>query len=426
MLRLSTYLAALLSVVPFMRPTKQAATVLLWPFKLLIGALSPVLALVGGIGAVAGLLRRDWRLAWAGALGAGLAARFIAEIPDPEEAFEEVFGPQLPERRRGGRRWSVPERGTGEAAWQRNVVYGQTAETGEPLLADLWEPPPGRPRTGLGVIYIHGGGWRVGDKDLGTRHFFRRLAGEGHVILDVAYSLWPKGDMVTMTAEVKQAILWLKEHGPAYGLNRERIVLMGSSAGGHLALLAGYTADREEFQPPGSNGDTSVRGVVAFYPPTDLVTLRTQAGQKAGFAQGLQAEGMRDELATGLLSRIFMLHDPELAGEDDAARMEIQDLVPAIVGGEVDEIPETYRLLSPAAHVGPHCPPTLLLQGSDDVFQLAPMVRRFYRELREAGVPAILVEFPHTEHAFDLVLPQISPLAQAATHDVERFLALMV
>jgi hypothetical protein len=35
------------------------------------------------------------------------------------------------------------------------------------------------------------------------------------------------------------------------------------------------------------------------------------------------------------------------------------------------------------------------------------------------------VEFPRTDHAFDLVLPQVSPAAQAAVYDVERFLALM-
>ena len=46
--------------------------------------------------------------------------------------------------------------------------------------------------------------------------------------------------------------------------------------------------------------------------------------------------------------------------------------------------------------------------------------------LQAAGVPSVLVEFPNSDHAFDLVLPHISPAAQAATYDVERFLALMV
>ncbi len=53
-------------------------------------------------------------------------------------------------------------------------------------------------------------------------------------------------------------------------------------------------------------------------------------------------------------------------------------------------------------------------------------VRRLHQLLRTAGVPSVLVEFPNSDHAFDLVLPRISPAAQAATYDVERFLALMV
>jgi acetyl esterase/lipase len=96
-----------------------------------------------------------------------------------------------------------------------------------------------------------------------------------------------------------------------------------------------------------------------------------------------------------------------------------------LIGGFPEEIPDRYSLLSPAAHVQAGCPPTLLLQGTDDFFQLLPGVQRLYKSLQAAGVPSILVEFPNCEHAFDLILPQISPAAQAATYDVERFLALM-
>ena len=60
------------------------------------------------------------------------------------------------------------------------------------------------PPSGLAAVYVHGGAWRVGDKDLGTRTFFRRLAAQGHVVLDVAYTLWPKADIPTMVGEVKQ------------------------------------------------------------------------------------------------------------------------------------------------------------------------------------------------------------------------------
>jgi acetyl esterase/lipase len=94
-------------------------------------------------------------------------------------------------------------------------------------------------------------------------------------------------------------------------------------------------------------------------------------------------------------------------------------------GGTPEEIPEIYELYSPTSHVSADCPPTLLLQGSDDIFQLAPGVRCLHQSLQHAGVPSILVEFPYCEHAFDLIFPQISPSSQASLQDVERFLAMM-
>jgi acetyl esterase/lipase len=66
-----------------------------------------------------------------------------------------------------------------------------------------------------------------------------------------------------------------------------------------------------------------------------------------------------------------------------------------------------------------------LLQGTSDIFGMGPSVQRLHQALRAASGPSVLVEFPRTDHAFDLVLPQVSPAAQAAVHDVERFLALM-
>jgi acetyl esterase/lipase len=67
----------------------------------------------------------------------------------------------------------------------------------------------------------------------------------------------------------------------------------------------------------------------------------------------------------------------------------------------------------------------MLLQGTHDFAGMLPDVRRFYRALVEGEVPAILIEFPDTEHAFDILSPKWSPATQAATYDVERFLALM-
>jgi len=94
--------------------------------------------------------------------------------------------------------------------------------------------------------------------------------------------------------------------------------------------------------------------------------------------------------------------------------------------GARDEIPATYELASPVSHVHPGCPPTLLIQGTLDCLTPVTAARGLHHRLVECGVPAINIRYPLTNHAFDLLLPQVSTPAQAALYYTERFLALMV
>ena len=75
--------------------------------------------------------------------------------------------------------------------------------------------------------------------------------------------------------------------------------------------------------------------------------------------------------------------------------------------------------------MGPGCPPTLLIHGLHDRIVPAGHSRELYQALRKHGVPAVYLVLPLVDHAFDLPLFRLSPPAQAALYDVERFLALM-
>ncbi len=411
LLKFLAYISAINGILLFIRPKDTALNTLIWIPKMIGAAISPLLGIAGLIGSLVGLLSRDWDLSFAGFLGAGLNARFMEEIPDGRDQFRSVFGSDL--------NGPLPVQTSGQVDFQPDLVIGHKPKSGKPFVADLWQPHADSPRSGLGVIYSHGSGWRVGDKDMLTRPFFRSLAEKGHVVLDIAYSLYPEADMQTMVSEVNQAILWTKEKGQTYGINPDRIVLMGGSAGAHLSLLAAYTPGQPEFQPTQKEGDTSVRGVVAFYPAVDIREMYVQTQ-----SQLAQPTRPIDNVANAMFDRIFELH-PDPSTKQSGQGTEHENYLVNILGGSLEEIPEIYDLLSPITHVSKDCPPTLLLQGSDDVFDLAAPVRRFHQALQEAGVPVVLVEYPHTEHGFDLILPQISPVAQAATREVERFLALM-
>jgi acetyl esterase/lipase len=97
-----------------------------------------------------------------------------------------------------------------------------------------------------------------------------------------------------------------------------------------------------------------------------------------------------------------------------------------LLGGHPQDTLGTYQLASPITHVHPGCPPTLLIQGDQDLLVPVDATRALYTRLVESGVPAINVVFPWTDHAFDLPFPQINPAAQSALYDVDRFLALLL
>jgi acetyl esterase/lipase len=81
------------------------------------------------------------------------------------------------------------------------------------------------------------------------------------------------------------------------------------------------------------------------------------------------------------------------------------------------------ELASPIQQVTASSPPTLIFQGTHDAVVPLDAARRLYRTLEMAGVPVVYVEFPATEHAFDLMYPPlVNPAAKAALYDLERFL----
>lgn len=300
------------------------------------------------------------------------------------------------------------------------TIPGQNRE----ILCDVWQPPEHIAPSGLGFIYLHGSAWYLLDKDLGTRPFFSHLAAQGHVVMDVAYRLAPETDMMGMINDAKRAIAWMKDNAAAYGVNPGHIVVGGGSAGGHLALMAAYTADDPRFTPTELAGkDLSVCAVVSLYGPTDLkafyyhtrqhLTTRSTPGRpKKAAPTHMPAwivKSMGDEYF-----RLGMDKDFENAGA----------LAP-LLGGHPDECPERYALYSPVTHVHPGCPPTLLVQGGHDIMAPVQTTRLLYRRLVEGKVPAVMHILPQTDHAFDLIQPGVSPPAHNAIFDVERFLALM-
>jgi acetyl esterase/lipase len=336
--------------------------------------------------------------------------------------FEDAFGadwkdqipPQQAEEMLQKRwRWFSRTKTSPEPIWERDVPFCTIPGTDRELLCDLWRPANGH-ASGLAFIYFHGSGWFLFDKDVGTRPFFRHLVAQGHVVMDVAYRLCPEVDIFGMIGDVRRAIAWMKRNAYRYGVNPEKIALGGGSAGGHLALLAGYTPGHPELTPKELAGvDLSVCGVISYYGPTDLLACYQKWNLHSTVGLPPVPIGVKPDFTNR-----FRL-DPEFL-RIYAGRFDI------LLGGHPQEIPDVYQLASPITHVYPACPPTLLIQGKQDFITPLDATRELYAKLVQAGVPAINIVYPWTDHGFDLLFPQLSPPAQSAQYDADRFLALIL
>lgn len=147
---------------------------------------------------------------------------------------------------------------------EQNLVYSSPG--GRDLHLDLFLPKEGR---GLfpAVVYIHGGGWKGGN-----RNAFRRqaahMATKGFAGACIEYRLSGEAKYPAALQDSKAAVGWMRANAAKYRIDSQRIGAAGGSAGGHLVALLGVTGD--------------VKAVAAFNPAVDLVSFGKSAPASAG------------------------------------------------------------------------------------------------------------------------------------------------
>lgn len=135
---------------------------------------------------------------------------------------------------------------------------------GVPLRLDAFIPESSDPQPA--VVLVHGGGWEAGDKRTYIRPWFDVLTRAGIAWLSIDYRLAPKWKHPAAVEDVEAAIRWVRANARKYGIDPDRIALMGESAGGHLAALAAL------------RGKVRVAALVSFYGIHDLPAWRDQRG----------------------------------------------------------------------------------------------------------------------------------------------------
>lgn len=220
------------------------------------------------------------------------------------------------------------------------------------------------------VLMIHGGSWSGGTRrDLAPLNNY--LAARGYVVASPDYRFAPKHPFPAARDDVREAVAYLRANATRLGIDPARVVMMGRSAGGELALLVAYTTP-----------DAGIRGAVGYYAPSDL---------RYGFTHPSNPRVLN---STRVLEQ-YLSGTPATAGD-------------------------AYDAGSPITFASAAVP-TLLVHGESDELVSVMQSVRLDAALTRAGRPHLLVRLPWATHGCDYNF--LGPCAQLATFALERFLA---
>ena len=240
---------------------------------------------------------------------------------------------------------------------------------GVPVKLDFYRPA-GTSGPAPAVIYIHGGGWVQGNRASGSGLLDApALLDAGFAVFSIDYRLAPGHTFPAMIHDVKCAIRSIRAQAGHYGIDPDRIGVYGTSAGAHLAALAGVAGADAGFEVgPHLDQPSSVQAVVALFGPMDLPAL-------------LRADRNRARRA------VF--------GDFDLERA------------------------SPISYVSAGDPPFLLIHGDADALVPLEQSTRMHGALKAAGVESTLIVVRNGPHG--LLSPRQRPSRAEITDAIVGF-----
>ena len=189
-------------------------------------------------------------------------------------------------RRQGGQRnqVSIPD----SVRLEENIPYREGSS--DKWKIDILYPAAPSTMKRPGIVFIHGGGWRTGDKATGVwRSLPVSYAEKGYVCISVNYRLLDEAPFRACIEDCKNAVRWLRAHADTYSLDPDRIGAFGISAGAHLVAMLGLAGRDVGLEGDGSYSDVSsaVQSVVCCATPTNFLnwdgTSPTQGERAARF-----------------------------------------------------------------------------------------------------------------------------------------------
>jgi acetyl esterase/lipase len=230
------------------------------------------------------------------AIAIGLTAKTVCAqsdkaLPDPPGSPPSQTAPEedTGDRGLGG---LIPD----DIAFVQDVVYTTSkSDTGQEikLTFDAFFPKKSGDKPLPVFVYIHGGGYVMGSKDMG-RGLCVAMARGGYFAATIRYRFAQESKLPAAADDVQQAIRFLRSNASELAIDPERIGVMGHSAGGHLCAYLG-TASNDKDQVAEADVSCAVACVVDFFGPTDFEGLLTTPSDRMAVRLfgPLEAESMR-------------------------------------------------------------------------------------------------------------------------------------
>lgn len=247
-----------------------------------------------------------------------------------------------------------------------DVIETIATVEGRDLKAAIYRTAVGGPGPGPMLVYIHGGGFMAGTITE-TAADLRWFADRGWLAVSVDYRVFAPGEPTwdKATPDTACGLAWAAAHAARLGGDASRLVLMGDSAGGNLAINVGYGAGTGKIAS-GCGGAVPVpRAIAVQYPAVDPVAIYERGYPIPGFEPAM--------LMTGY------------------------------VGGRPEQFPDRVAAISSATYVHPGAPKTLIIAPDKDSLVVSDSVRAFAETARAAGVEVELVRMPYANHIFNQI-----------------------
>jgi len=242
---------------------------------------------------------------------------------------------------------------------------------GEDLWLDIYHPAPNPAGTLSPVlIAVHGGGFFQGSRSFGAANQ-RWFADHGWTVISIDYRL-ARDDRPTWnlaTRDVQCALAWTVANAGALRIDLDRVTLTGGSAGGSLAMAAGYLANAKRTDPECGPAIPHIAVVVAKAPLIDVI------------GSWYYASELRDEQRSYLTRYI---------------------------GGSPRDYPDRYAAIDLRHFQFPSNPPTLILGGASDPLLSAEAGGDFVRKGKAAGLEVHQILFPYSGHDFNTTYNSIT------------------